>query len=163
MKKNILFSFLLFNLFCLAAQEIKGTYAIKNLQTGLLLRPQDANHADGTPIILYDQQNWKCMTWDFKLVDEKTYQLKNLFTGKTFQPVHLPVKNNTSLYQQLLTEKSAIQFWEFIQVRKNIYRIRLKGTPFYLTAQPEKSNIVLKPLEENDLQYWTLIEQHPTM
>jgi len=32
--------------------------------------------------------NWKCVTWEFKPVGEGSYTLKNLFSGKTLQPLH---------------------------------------------------------------------------
>ena len=35
------------------AQVIKGTYAIKNVQTGMLLRIKDADKKDGTPLVAY--------------------------------------------------------------------------------------------------------------
>jgi len=67
------------------AQVIKGTYAIKNVQTGMLLRIKDASKANGTPLVSYNPVNWKCMTWDFQHKEDNTYQLRNLFSGKTFQ------------------------------------------------------------------------------
>ncbi|MFC3362477.1 RICIN domain-containing protein [Pedobacter fastidiosus] len=87
MKKSLLiFSFILLMASLVQAQIIKGNYAIKNVQTGMLLRVKDASGKNGTPLVAYDPQNWKCMTWDFKNVDGNTYQLLNLFTSKTFQP-----------------------------------------------------------------------------
>lgn len=69
---------------CSAQDIIKGTYAIKNVQTGMVLRIKDANSKDGTPIVAYDPVNWKCVTWDFKHVDGNTYQLKNLSVEKLY-------------------------------------------------------------------------------
>jgi hypothetical protein len=90
MKKSFRFAVLYFILQSLSvslfAQVIHGTYAIKNEQTGMLLRIKDANGKNGTPLVAYNPVNWKCMTWDFKHVEGQTYQLKNLFTSKTFQP-----------------------------------------------------------------------------
>ena len=60
-------------------QIIKGTYAIKNVQTGMLLRIKDANKKNGTLLVAYTPTDWKCMTWDFKHIEGQTYQLENLF------------------------------------------------------------------------------------
>jgi hypothetical protein len=68
------------------SQNIKGTFAIKNVSTGMLLRVMDANKKNETPIVAYSPTNWKCMTWDFNQVEGNTYLLRNLFTNKTFQP-----------------------------------------------------------------------------
>ena len=65
-------------------QNIKGTFAIKNVSTGMLLRVMDANKKNETPIVAYSPTNWKCMTWDFTKVEGNTYNVKNLFTNKTF-------------------------------------------------------------------------------
>jgi hypothetical protein len=68
------------------SQVIKGNYAIKNVQTGMLLRVKDAASTNGTPLVMYYPENWKCMTWSFKNIGANTYQLQNLLTNKTFQP-----------------------------------------------------------------------------
>src|ERR1700712_5704130 len=88
--KNFLLTAVIFLLLFMSAhtyaQVIEGTYAIKNVQTGMLLRIKDANKANGTPLVSYNPVSWKCMTWDFKHTEGNTYQLRNLFSGKTFQP-----------------------------------------------------------------------------
>jgi len=166
MKKSFLF-------FCFSilmvgfanAQIIKGNYAIKNVQTGMLLRVKDASNKNGTPLVAYDPQNWKCMTWDFKNVDGNTYQLRNLFTGKTFQP-----KKSTetlfNLEEQPLVTGDVNQQYEFIAVG-SAYMIKLKGTELFLTPEDKKgstnSNIVLAKKTNTKDQYWTIYEQSPTM
>lgn len=50
------------------SQDIKGNYAIKNVKTGMLLRVKDAASKNGTPLVAYNPQNWKCMTWDLKIL-----------------------------------------------------------------------------------------------
>src|SRR5215472_16632912 len=60
------------------------TYQIRNLKYGDLLRPKDANSANGTPIVLYPAQPWKCMTWRLQPSGNSAFYLKNLFTSKTF-------------------------------------------------------------------------------
>lgn len=48
-------------------QTIQGTYAIKNVKTGMLLRVKDANGKNGTPLVAYNPENWKCKTQLCKL------------------------------------------------------------------------------------------------
>lgn len=148
------------------SQEIKGTYAIKNVKTGMLLRVKDASTKNGTPLVAYDPQNWKCMTWDFQPTGENTYQLKNLFTKKTFQPIG-EAKETAAMEEQPLVADAANQQYEFVKVKKDIYLIRLKATELYLTpADPEgsaNSAIVLARKKDTPLQQWNIYLQNPTM
>jgi len=135
-KSTLIFSLTLFIATYVQAQVIKGNYAIKNVQTGMLLRVKDASGKNGTPLVAYDPQNWKCMTWAFKNVEGNTYQLRNLFTSKTFQPKkELDAKMN--LEEQPLVAGDINQQYEFIPIEK-AYLIKLKGTDLYLTPQDKK-------------------------
>lgn len=149
------------------AQNIKGTFAIKNMETGLLLRVKDANNADATPLVAYPAQNWKCMTWDFQQVEGETYRLRNLFTNKTFQPVGNERKEGAALEQRPLTAGNAVQEWEFIPVSKDVYRIKLKNTELYVTPSGRNGEvnmpIVLSAKKEGALQNWTIYLQDPKM
>lgn len=163
-----------FTIFCtiifislnLTAQTISGTYAIQNIKTGKNLRPFEAGSQDGNKIVLYNHVEWKCMTWDFIHVDGDIYQLKNLFTSKTFQPL-----GNTSagctLEQRKLVPGSVGQEWEFIRAGKESYYIRLKGTELYITISDASgmvnSSIILQPKKDIDLQLWKLVRQNPTI
>src|SRR5450432_2335050 len=82
------------------SQIIKGTYAIKNVQTGLLLRIKDANKTDGTPLVAYSPEDLKCMTWNFNHIGGQTYQLQNLLTGKTIQSTNQTPSAGDALKQQ---------------------------------------------------------------
>lgn len=148
------------------AQVIKGTYAIKNVQTGLLLRPEEARKANGTAIVGYSPVNWKCMTWDFQHAGGDAYQLKNLFTSKTLQPVTGAVAEGIKLEQQPLQADQAGQTYEFLAVGQGKYRIRLKGTDLYITPSDSdgavNSAIVLAKKKDSPSQLWTIYEQHPT-
>lgn len=149
------------------AQEIKGTFAIKNISTGILLRPLDANKKDGIPIIAYSPVNWKCVTWNFHHLEGNTYQLRNLFTGKTFQPDQQnPVDENGLIQKPYILNQPNQQF-EFIPVRKGAYLIRLKGSDLYVTPADQTGSInapvLLKKKDNSDMQLWTIYEQHPTM
>lgn len=147
------------------AQTIKGTYAIKNVQTGMLLRVKDANGKNGTPIVMYEPQNWKCMTWDFKHVDGNTYQLQNLFTGKTMQA--LGTSQGSAFDEQPIEQSKASQLYDFEPAGKNIFLIKLKGTDQYITSEGENSQInslvTLAPKRGDKSQQWTIYQQSPTM
>lgn len=149
------------------SQVIKGTYAIKNVASGMLLRIKDANRKDGTPLVAYSPAEWKCMTWDFKHMEGQTYQLQNLFTGKTFQPANGTPADGISLLQQPLTTGQETQEYEFIPVGQEQYLIKLKNTELYVTPSDKtgstNSAIILAKEEESKLQLWTIYEQHPTM
>lgn len=121
------------------------TYQILNVKFGDLLRPRDANSANGTPIVLYSAQPWKCMTWRLQTAGESAFHLKNLFTSKTFcadTNVAAPQQNVTQLplakdgnsapIWQLLTscanwgwsggpgDKLSPPLWDVIQVSTNL-------------------------------------------
>ncbi|GAB4044028.1 hypothetical protein GCM10028810_08600 [Spirosoma litoris] len=147
------------------AQTIRGHYAIKNIQTGMLLRVQDARKTNGTPIVAYSPVNWKCVTWDFKHIEGDTYQLQNLFTSKTLQPEAGTIADGINLEQQPLVASQANQEYEFIPAGKATYRIKLKGTNLYITPADSKgsvnSRITLAKKSDAQTQLWTIYEQDP--
>lgn len=147
-------------------QVIKGNFAVKNISTGLLLRVKDAKSANGTPLVAYYPENWKCMTWKFINQDGDTYQLQNLLTKKTFQPIG-EVKSESTFEEQQLLPGSNAQQYEFILVKNSIYRIRQKGTELYLAADGDSSlvNSAIKLAVKKDsaAQLWTIYQQAPTM
>jgi hypothetical protein len=104
------------------------------------------------------------MTWEFRQVKDNTYQLKNLFTSKTFQAKDAPAKAGSALEQQPLATTDAQQ-WEFIKTANNTYLVRLKGTGLYITASSAQTNsdIVLQPEKKEALQQWRLVAQNPDM
>ncbi len=150
------------------AQSIDGNFAIKNVETGMLLRPEGANNADNTPIVLYSPTNWKCLTWDFIATDEEdTYQLRNLFTSKTFFPDAGQKESGTALKQIELEQGNKDQQWVFEVNDDETYRIKLKNTELYITPHDKSgafnSKVVLKEKMDGKLQLWTIYEQSPTM
>lgn len=156
-------------IFCIScstcfSQVIKGTYAIRNVQTGMLLRIKDASTKDGTPLVAYSPVNWKCMTWDFKHIHGQTYQLKNLFTSKTFQSESSIASDGASLEQRPIRENELNQQYEFIPIEKNSYLIKLTDKDLYLTPSNNgatNSVIILAKRINSKLQQWTIYEQHP--
>ena len=160
----IIFS-ILFSSFTTIAQNIKGTFAIKNVSTGMLLRVMDANKKNETPIVAYSPTNWKCMTWDFNKVEGNTYQLKNLFTNKTFQPESPEAAPGTAIIQEPIVDNNLKQQWEFLPAGNNTYLIRLKGTDLYITPSDPKGTVnsktILAKKDGSKLQQWTIYEQYP--
>ncbi len=147
------------------SQTIKGTFAIKNVSTGMLLRVMDANKKNETPIVAYSPVNWKCMTWDFNQVEGNTYLLRNLFTNKTFQPQKGEVSDGILLEQQPIDNSKTNQQWEFISAANNTYMIKLKGSDLYVTPLDKNgtvnSKIILSKKRTGKTQYWTIYEQNP--
>ncbi len=162
----VLLTFLLFSTFAFA-QVIEGTFAIKNVETGMLLRIKDANGANGTPLVAYSPVNWKCVTWDFKHVDGQTYQLRNLFTNKTFQPQKGVAAEGVLLEQQPMVMSQASQQYDFIAVEKNVYLVKATGSDLYLTPVDKEgatdTGIMLAAKNGTKLQQWTIYLQKPTM
>ncbi|QIL41571.1 RICIN domain-containing protein [Pedobacter sp. HDW13] len=152
---------------CVSGQTIKGNYAIKNVETGMLLRIKDASNKNGTPLVAYPAQNWKCMTWNFISAEGNTYQLKNLLTGKTFQPKAGDDATETVLEEQALSPGNTTQQFDFEPAGKNIYWIKLKGTELYLTSGDKKGTInlpvILNRKNGTKEQQWSIYEQAPTM
>ncbi len=167
MKKNIL---LLTGFLVLAAsafsQQIKGHYAIKNVQTGMLLRVMDAHSENGTPLVAYGPENWKCMTWEFKTTGANVYQLQNLLTAKTFEPSAKPDAGVT-LVEEPIGNSTSYQQYEFIKDKGNNYLIRLRGTNLYLAPVDKKgstnSAIILAARSNSPEQLWEIYTQEPTM
>jgi hypothetical protein len=166
MKKVLLFIIFTCSGLFASAQDIKGNYAIKNVQTGMLLRIKDANSKTGTPIVAYYPENWKCMTWDFKKTDANTYQLRNLFSNKTLQPVSLAAAD-VAFHEQPLIPGDEKQQYEFIAVKKDTYLIKIKGADLYITPADPKgevnSAIILAAKKGTPDQQWFIYEQAPTM
>jgi hypothetical protein len=169
MKKVVLLIVFISIAFIATAQEIKGNYAIKNVKTGMLLRIKDAISKNGTPIVAYYPENWKCMTWNFKKTDANTYQLQNLFSNKTLQPVAAAAPD-VAFEEQPLVAGDAKQQYEFIpvkSVKKDTYLIKLKGTDLFITPADSRgaanSAIILAAKRDTPDQQWFIYEQAPTM
>jgi hypothetical protein len=141
---------------------INGSFAIHNVKTGKNIRPYNAGISDGNDIILYPHHEWKCMTWQFHHIDGTAYQLQNLYTQKTFEPMSI-LELGVALWQQPLNTNSPQ--WEFIKQQEEIYLIKLKGTELYITISSDKTNspIILMPYENSNNQQWVLLEQYPAV
>lgn len=142
--------------------ETPNAFMIQNVTSGLVIRPRNAEIADGVPIIQYTPQNWECTTWQMIGIDRDTYLLKDLYTQKSFGPVRQPVDGVELVQQPIGGDK--LQHWVFEPIEDNRYRIRLADTNLYITSQNSTVNarlILTAGDEQNDAQQWILKQQHP--
>jgi len=135
------------------------SYQIRNCKFDELLRPENANNADGTHIVLYPAQPWKCMTWKLLPAGESAFQLQNHFTHKTFEGgtngtqsavVQIPFARDTSKRPSWKLEKLSNGFYRIIDV--------VSGQA--LTAS-SKDVVILAAHNETQEQQWELIETDP--
>lgn len=135
------------------------SYQIRNKKFGDLLRPQDANSADGTSIVLYPAQPWKCMTWRLDSAGTSAFTLRNHFTSKTFS-----AKSGAAVVQVPLGKNAdERQTWQLTKLKDGSYRIADPKSGQALSAQKNGSDvkIVLEPSNDSDNQKWDLEEIDP--
>lgn len=142
------------------------TYQIRNVKHQELLRPRDANNDNGTPIVLYPAQPWKCMTWRLQPAGESAFHLKNLFTGKTFS-----ASADTNAPQQfvkqipLAKDGGESPAWQFTKLDNGSYKISDSKSGKVLTAKKgadeSEAKIVIAPWQNQDAQKWILEKMDP--
>lgn len=153
-----------------------ATYQIRNVRYGELLRPKDANSADGTPIVLYPAQLWKCMAWQLKPGGDPVdgtnaatvFRIKNLFTSKTF---HADAGAGTNASQQRVTQLrfpkdgSSAPGWRFVRLDDGSYEILDAKSGSAITAMKEEgayeARIVTMYWQNLDNQKWRLEKIDP--
>ena len=112
------------------AGALPARVQIRNVAFDRLLRPQDANGADGTPLVLYPAEPWRCMTWNAQTNPAGTVSLKNVFTSKTFATA---AKDGTIRQVPFQADK----VWTFDRLASGEYRILDPATGKALTARDE--------------------------
>jgi hypothetical protein len=140
------------------------TYQIRNVKYQELLRPRDANNANGTPIVLYPAQPWKCMTWRLQPAGESVFHLKNLFTAKTFCASRDTNAPRTFVTQiPLAKDDGESPAWHFIKLDNGNFEITEGQSTRALTAIEESGSfrIVLAPWKNADEQKWVLEKIDP--
>jgi Ricin-type beta-trefoil lectin domain-like len=140
------------------------SYQIRNKKYGDLLRPRDANSANGTPLVLYPAEPWKCMTWKLSSAGESRFFLQNHFTSKTFSPKAGEEKQAAVAQVPFGKSEEERPAWQFTKLADGTYKITDAKTGNALTAvKPADSSarIVVQPWEDSDAQKWELIEIDP--
>ena len=143
-----------------------GSFQIRNQKYGDLLRPEEANNADGTRIVLYPAQTWKCLTWKFHANGESGFQLQNHFTSKTFAAEARADKAQAAVTQVPFSKKPEERpTWQLVKLTDGTYRITDTKSGKALTAVKEEAGsgvkIVARTWREGADQKWELIEIDP--
>ncbi len=139
------------------------SYQIRNKKFGDLLRPKDANGAEGTRIVLYPAEPWKCMTWKLHPAGDSTYHIQNHFTSKTF--IVNPTHGETNVIQTALAhEASGRPVWRFTKLPDGSYQITDAKSGAALTAIGSDGGsvrVVVAPWQDQDAQKWELEKTDP--
>lgn len=136
--------------------KLDGSRQIRNRKYALLLRPRDANSADGAPIVLYSQQPWKCLSWRLDPTPQAGYRLVNYFTNKTFQPADSAAES-TPVVQASVDDKQPRQTWQFFPLGNGFYKIVNAETRKALTATSDRA-VIAAPWTETEEQEWELLD-----
>jgi hypothetical protein len=140
-----------------------NSYQIRNQKFGDLLRPKDANNAEGTRIVLYPAQPWKCMTWKLRPAGENVYQVQNHFTSKTF--VIKPGNDERNVVQTAFPREATERpTWQFTKLTDGSYKISDPKSGEVLTAvdgDGRAAQVVAAPWQEKPEQKWLLEKIDP--
>jgi hypothetical protein len=136
-----------------------ASYQVRNKKFAQLLRPEDANSANGTRLVLYPAQPWKCMTWKFHPAGESAFQLQNHFTSKTFagETAEKPLQAVTQVPFAKESDKRPV--WQFTKLADGTYKIVDAKSGKILTATKDDGGvrIVLDTWHDTDEQKWELL------
>jgi len=139
------------------------SYQIRNVKFGDLLRPRDANSANGTPLVLYPAQPWKCMTWKLLPAGDSVFQLRNHFTSKTFAAGATNQVPSPVVQVPFAKDAAARPVWQFVKLADGTCEIVDVKSGHALTAvkSDDAPKIVLEPWSNQPEQKWELIEIDP--
>jgi hypothetical protein len=141
------------------------SFQIRNKKFGDLLRPEDANSANGTRIVLYPAQLWKCLTWKLHPAGDSVFQAQNHFTSKTFEPSAKADGAQPPVLQVPFSKEAKERpLWRFAKLPDGLYHIIEVKSGKALTAVRDGSGarVVVAPLDKGDEQKWELIETDPS-
>ena len=147
-----------------ATKLLPGSYQIRNKEYGDLLRPENANGAVGTRIVLYPAQPWKCMTWKLQSAGADSFQLQNYFTSKTFAAEGAADQAEQRVTQVLFAKQQGQNpAWLFSKLADGCYRIVEAKTGKALTALRENGEVkvVVRAWEDKNEQKWELLPIDP--
>jgi hypothetical protein len=141
-----------------------GTYHIRNLKFKDLLRPENANGANGTRIVLYSAQPWKCMTWRLRPAGASGFSLQNLFTSKTFA-ADAKKDQPQAAVTQIPLEVGTAPVWQFTRLEAGSYKISDAKSGKALTAVKAENDgeprIVTESWRNEAEQKWELQKVDP--
>jgi hypothetical protein len=143
---------------------------------GQLLRVEDARSADGTPMVLYPQQAWKCMTWQLQ-ADGDDVRLKNHFTKKTLTPANTPKAPSSTapadakpdapmavVQRPLAKTPEAVEAWKFVPIegKAGVFQIVHAQSGLALEAGEDGRVVASKPASkpaDAPSQQWRLLKK----
>jgi hypothetical protein len=139
------------------------TFQVRNKKFTDLLRPEDASSADGTRIVLYPRQHWKCLTWSFHPAGESAFQLQNLYTSKTFAADS--AENAKLFLKQVPFAKNPGErpTWKVVRLADGTVKITDAKSGKALTAVPgdHGTGVMLADWQDTDEQKWELLKIDP--
>ena len=146
-----------------AASPSPKSYQIRNVKSGNLLRPEDANSANGTRLVLYPAQPWKCMTWKLFPAGDGVFQVKNHFTAKTFAASSTNELASPVTQVPFAKDAAARPAWRFVKLGDGSYEIVETKSGHALTAVTADGSekIVTAVWSDQPEQKWELIETDP--
>lgn len=139
------------------------SYQIRNKKFHGLLRPEGANGAEGTRIVLYPAEPWKCMTWKLRPAGGSVFHVQNHFTSKTF--IVNANHGNTNVIQTAFAREAGERpAWRFIKLQDGSYQISDVKSGAALTAaggDGQSVRVVVAPWQDKDEQKWELEKTDP--
>jgi hypothetical protein len=138
---------------------------LRNKKFRELLRPEDASSANGTRLVLYPAQPWKCMTWKMLPAGESAFQLQNHFTSKTFASAGKADATQAAVTQVPLSQEGSTRpVWRFTRLPDGLYQITEVKSGQALTAVSSEgggARIVVAPWRKGDEQKWEMLKIDP--
>lgn len=139
------------------------SYQIRNKKFGDLLRPKDANGAEGTRIVLYPAEPWKCMTWKLRPAGDSEFHVQNHFTSKTF--IVDTSHGETNVIQTAFARDAGERpVWRFTKLADGSYQITDMKSGAALTAiggDGQSVRVVVAPWQDKAEQKWELEKTDP--
>lgn len=138
------------------------SYQIRNKKFGDLLRPKDANGAEGTRIVLYPAEPWKCMTWKLRPAGDSGFHVQNHFTSKTF--IVNASSGGTNVIQTVFARQASERpVWRFTKLADGSYQISDAKSGNALTAVSDNGTVrvTVAPWQDKDEQKWKLEKTDP--
>ena len=131
------------------AVTLPASAQLRNVRFDLLLRPRDANSKDGTPLVLYPAQPWKCMTWTVTATPAGVFSLQNRFTSKTFATAA-----DGSIKQ---VPFDAAKAWRFEKLADGHYRILDPAVPGKALTARDGDSLALDDWKDAPNQQWEVL------